>query len=65
MGVVHSSTDSNSLQEVDKLEKWKKEAKDDNQRRAVERRLEQKLLERELADAKWVRQRTTFKVTCY
>ena len=58
MGVVHSSTDSNSLQEVEELEIQKK-AKDDDQRREVERRLEQKLLERELANAKAVRQRTT------
>ena len=65
MGVVHSSTDSNSLQEVEELKKQKEKAKDDDQRREVERRLEQKLLERELAYAKWVRQRTTFKVTCY
>ena len=64
MGVVHSSTDSNSLQEVDELEKWKKEAKGDNQRREV-KRLEQKMLEKELAHVKWVRQRTAFKVTCY
>ena len=56
MGVVHSSTDSNSLQEVEELKKRKKEAKDDNQRREVKRRLEQKLLEKDLANAKWVRQ---------
>ena len=65
MGAVHSSTDFNSLQEVNKLEIQKEKAKDDDQRREVERRLEQKSLERDLADVKWVRQRTTFKVTCY
>ena len=62
MGVVHSSTDSNSLQEVEELEKLKKETKDDDQRREVERRSEQKLLESELVQTKWVRQRSTFKV---
>ena len=56
MGAVHSSTDSNSLQEVDELEQQKEKAKDDDQRREVERRLEQKLLENDLAQAKWVRQ---------
>ena len=63
--MIHSSTDSNSLQEVDELEIQKVKAKDDDQRRELERRLDQKLLENELANAKWVRQRTTFKVTCY
>ena len=56
MGVIHCSTDSNSLQEVEELKKQKEKAKDDDQRREVERRLEQKLLERDLARAKWVRQ---------
>ena len=65
MGVVHSSTDPNFLQEAEELKKQKKEAKDEDQRREVERRLEQKLLECELAHAKLVRQRPTFKVTCY
>ena len=54
VGVVHSCTDSNFLQEVEKLEKQKKEEKDDEQRREVER-LEQKLLEKDLANAKYVR----------
>ena len=57
MGVVHSSTGSNLLQEVEELEKQKKEAKDDEQRREVERRLKKKSLERDLAEAKHVRQR--------
>ena len=56
MGVVHSSTDSNFLQEVDELEQQKEKAKDDDQRRELERRLEQKLLEKDLAQAKLVRQ---------
>ena len=53
------------LQEVKELEEQKERTKDDDQRRELERRLEQKLLENDLADAKWVRQRTTFEVTCY
>ena len=58
MGVVHSSTDSNFLQEVENLEKQKNEAKDDEQRRDIDRRLELRTLERDLANAKWVRQIT-------
>ena len=54
MGVVHSSTDSNFLQEVDKLEKQKKEAKD-NKIRDLTQKLELKTLERDLARAKVVR----------
>ena len=56
MGVVHSSTDSNFLQEVGELEKQKKEAKDDDQRREVEQKLQIKELERALAEARAVRQ---------
>ena len=56
MGVVHSSTDSNFLQKVNKLEK--KEAKDDDQRREVEQKLQIKELERDLALARFVRQTT-------
>ena len=55
MGVVHSSTGSNCLQEVDKLEKQKKEAKDDDKRRDLTQKLELKTLERGLAVAKQVR----------
>ena len=55
MGVVHSSTDSNFLQEVDKLEKQKKEAKDDDKRREIQQKLELKTLEKDLAWAKHVR----------
>ena len=55
MGVVHSSTGSNFLQEVHQLEKQKKEAKDDDKRRDLTQKLELKTLERELANTKWVR----------
>ena len=55
MGVVHSSTDSNFLQEVDKLEKRKKEAKDDDKIREVQQKLELKSLEKDVAFAKQVR----------
>ena len=54
--MVHSSTDSNFLQEVEELEKQKKEAKDDDQRREVEQKLQIKELERDLANARMVRQ---------
>ena len=54
--MVHSSTDSNFLQEVGGLEKQKKEAKDDDQRREVEQKLQIKELERDLAAARYVRQ---------
>ena len=57
MGVVHSSTDSNFLQEVEKLERQKNEAKDDDQKRDIGRRLEQTSLEKDLAWAKQVRLR--------
>ena len=53
MGVVHSSTDSNFLQEV---EEQKKEAKDGDQRREMKQMLQIKELERDLAFARYVRQ---------
>ena len=56
MGVVHGSADSNFLQEVEELEKQKKEAKDDDQTREVEQKLQIKVLERDLANARRVRQ---------
>ena len=56
MGVVHSSTDSNFLQEVRELERQKKEAKDDKQKKDIEGKLSLKTLERDLAKAKWVRE---------
>ena len=55
MGVVHSSTDSNFLQEEEELEKQKKEAKDDDKRRDLIQKLKLKALERALAEAKHVR----------
>ena len=50
--VVHSSTDSNFLQEVGKFKKWKKEAKDDDKKKE---KLKLKTLEKDLAFAKAVR----------
>ena len=55
MGVVYSSTDSNFLQEVKKLEKQEKESKDDEKKRDVQQQLQLKTLEIELASAKHVR----------
>ena len=55
MGVVHSSTDSNFLQEVHQLEKQKKEVKDDDKIRDIQQKQELKTLERDLALAKRVR----------
>ena len=60
--MVHSSTDSNFLQEVEELKKQKERTKDDDQRREVERRIDQKSLERGLASAKEVRQRKTINI---
>ena len=56
MGVVHSSTDSNVLQEVKELEKQKKEAKDEKHNKDIEGKVSLKTLERDLAQAKWVRE---------
>ena len=55
MGVVHSSTGSNFLQKVAKLEKQKKEAKDDDKRRDLTQKLKLKTLEKDLAYAIAVR----------
>jgi hypothetical protein len=55
VGVVHSSTDSNFLQEVEELEKQKNEAKDDGQKKDIELQVSLKTLERDLAKAKFVR----------
>ena len=52
MSVAHS----NFLQEVEELEKQKKEAKDDKQMKAIDGKLSLKMLERDLAEAKWVRE---------
>ena len=56
MGVFHSSTDSNFLQEVEKLEKEKNKAKDDEQRRDIEVNVTLKMLEADLAYALAVRE---------
>ena len=55
-GCGHSSTDSNSLQEVEELERQKKEAKNDKQKKDIEGKLSLKMLERDLANAKFVRE---------
>ena len=59
-GCGHGSTDSNFLQEVRKLKKQKKEAKDDKQKKDIEGKLSLKTLERnlayDLALAKYVRE---------
>ena len=56
--MIHSSTDFNFLQEVRKLEK-QKDTKHGDQRREIERILEQKLLQRDLSNAKVVSQEYT------
>ena len=55
-GCGHSSTDSNFLQEVKELERQKEEAKDDKQKKDIEGKLSLKMLERDLAWAKYVRE---------
>ena len=42
---------------MEELEEQKKEAKDDDQRRDLQQKLELKTLERDLAEANYVRQR--------
>ena len=54
-GCGHSSTDSKFLQEVVEFERQKKEAKDDKQKKDVEGKQSLKMLERDLAEAKQVR----------
>ena len=54
MGVVHSSTDSNHLQEVEELEKQKEAAKDEKHNKDIEGKVSLKTLERDLAKAKRV-----------
>ena len=53
--MVHSSTGSNFLQEVRELAKQRKEAKDDDKRRDLIQKLEIKILEKDLAQAKSVK----------
>ena len=57
MGVVHSSHDTIYVQEVRQLEKQKNEAKDEEERKVIEKKIAIKSLERDLAESKWVRQR--------
>ena len=56
MGVVHSSADSNLLQEVEELKKQKEEAKDEKQNIDIEGKVTLKILERDLARVKQVRE---------
>ena len=58
MGVVLSSPDINCVQEVEQLEKQKNEAKDEKEKEEIDNKLKIRRLERDLADSKWVRQRT-------
>ena len=57
MGVVHSSHDTIYVQEVEQLEKQKNEAKDEEERKVIEKKIAIKSLERDLAYSKQVRQR--------
>ena len=56
MGVVHSSPDTNCVQEVDQLEKQKNEAKDEKEKEEIEKTLDLKQEEYNLTKSKWVRQ---------
>ena len=58
MGVVHSSPDTNCVQEVEQLEKQKNEAKGEKEKEEIENKLKIRILERDLAWSKSVRQRT-------
>ena len=55
--MVHSSPDTNFVQEVEKLEKQKKEAKDKDSIKDVDQKLTLTTLKRDLAISKKVRQR--------
>ena len=57
MGVVHSSHDTIYVQEVEQIEKQENEAKDEEERKVIEKKIAIKLLERDLAWSKHVRQR--------
>ena len=57
MGVVHSSPDTNCVQEVEQLKKQKNEAKDEKEKEEIEKTLVLRSQERELADSKLVRPR--------
>ena len=57
MGVVHSSPDTNCVQEVRQLEKQKNEAKDEKEKEEIEKTLVLKREERNLALSRMVRPR--------
>ena len=65
MGVVHSSPDTNFVQEVRQLEHQKNDAKDKESKKDI--KLELKRLERNLAGSKWVSKGNNFTmdVVCY
>ena len=67
MGVVHSSPDTNFVQEVEQLENQKNEAKDKESKEDIELKVELTRLERELAWSKRVSQGNNFimDVVCY
>ena len=67
MGVVHSSPDTNFVQEVKQLERQKNEAKVKESKQDIELKLKLKILERDLANQKYVSQGTNFTVdvVCY
>ena len=69
MGVIHSSHDTLYVQEVERLEKQKNEAKDEEGRKKLEQQVKLKSLERDLADSMAVRQRNltlyTTDVVCH
>ena len=55
--MVHSSHDTIYVQEVEKLEKQKNEAKDEEERKVIEKKIAIKSQESDLAASKMVRQR--------
>ena len=57
MGVVHSSHDTIYVQEREQLDKQKNEAKDEEERKVIEKKIAIKSSEKDLASSKWVRQR--------
>ena len=58
MGVVHSSPDTNCVQEVEQLKKQKNEAKDEKEKEEIEKTLVLRSQEKKLTYSKAVRQRT-------
>ena len=62
MGVVHSSPDTNFVQEVEQLKHQKNEAKDKDSKNDIESKLKLKTLERDLLHSKWVSQGNNFAV---